>query len=207
VRTAASTTLKTHRSAVTIVGAIAAVGAAAAVAGLGTLGEFTDSTAPVNTDVGTGVVSVDVSDAGSGTVPFAGGLMLAGDERTHLIDLVNSGDTDLGSVTLTAWATDSSPLDADRQRGLQLAVESCSVPWNTSGAEATCGGAEREFYAGPIIVTDKALDGATSLAAGRTDHLLLTASLPKSATGDDFEGASSSLSFVFTGTQRGGGAR
>jgi hypothetical protein len=207
VTTAASTTLKSHRSAVTIVGAIAAVGAAAAVAGLGTFGQFTDSTAPVRTDVDTGVVSVDVSDAGSGTVPFAGGLMLAGDARTHLIDLVNSGDTALSAVTLTSWATASSPLDSDTRNGLQLAVESCSVAWDTSGAEPACAGVEREFYAGPIIVADRALARAASLAAGKTDHLLLTASLPQTATGDAFEGASSSLSFVFTGTQRGGGAR
>jgi hypothetical protein len=205
--TTAASTLTRHRSAATIVGAIAAVGAAAAVAGLGTFGNFTDSTAPVGTNVDTGVVSVDVSEAGSGTVPFAGGLMLAGDARTHLIDLVNSGDTALSSVALTSWATQSSVLDSDTRHGLQMTVESCSVAWDASGSAPTCAGVERSFYAGPIIVADKALAGAASLAAGATDHLLLTASLPQSASGDAFEGATSSLNFMFTGTQRGGGAR
>jgi hypothetical protein len=207
VTTAASTILTRRRSAATIVGAIAAVGAAAAVAGLGTFGGFTDSTAPVGTKVDTGVVSVDVSEAGSGTVPFTGGLMLAGDTRTHLIDLVNSGNTALGSVALTSWASRSSVLDSDLRNGLQLTVKSCSVAWVASGSAPACSGVQRSFYAGPIVVADKALTGAASLSAGATDHLLLTASLPASASGDAFEGATSSLNFMFTGTQRGGGAR
>ena len=52
-----------------------------------------------------------------------------------------------------------------------------------------------------------ALAGAASLTAGAVDHLLMTASLPSSASGDAYEGATSSLSFVFTGTARGGSAR
>jgi hypothetical protein len=132
--TTAATTLTRRRSAATIVGSIGAVGAAAAVAGLGTFGNFTDSTAPVGTAVDTGVVSIELSGAGdSGVVPFAGGLMLAGDSRTHLVDLVNDGTTALGSVTLESWATQSSVLDSDRVNGLQLSVESCSVTWVTSG--------------------------------------------------------------------------
>ena len=62
----ASTTLTRRRSALSVVGAIAAVGTAAAVAGLGTFGDFTDSTAPVNTTVADGVVSIALSAAGDG---------------------------------------------------------------------------------------------------------------------------------------------
>ena len=86
----ASTSQTRRRSAFAVVGAVAAVGAAAAIAGLGTFGDFTESTAPVNTTVDTGVVSIELTEAGdSGSVPFAGGQMLAGDSRTHLVDLVN----------------------------------------------------------------------------------------------------------------------
>ncbi|CAA9227636.1 MAG: hypothetical protein AVDCRST_MAG57-915 [uncultured Blastococcus sp.] len=188
-----------------MVGAIAAVGAAAAVAGLGTFGEFTESTAPVGTTVGTGVVSIALSQAGdSGSVPFAGGQMLAGDSRTHLVDLVNDGDTALGSVTLTSWASASSILDSDRTNGLQLSVESCSVAWSADGS---CSGTERGFYTGPVLVTDRALTGATSLAPGAVDRLRLTVTLPATASGDAFESASSALNFVVTGTQRTGTAR
>jgi hypothetical protein len=208
VTTPTSTMTTRYKSATKIVAAIGAVGAAAAVAGLATFGGFTDSTTPVGTNVDTGVVSITLNEAGdSGTVPFSGGMMLAGDSRGHLIDLVNDGNTALGSVTFDSWATSSSVLDTDAVDGLQLSVESCSVSWVKSGSDYTCAGTERPFYAGPIVVGNRALVGAASLAPGATDHLLLTATLPATATGDAFEGATSSLNFMFTGTQRTGSAR
>jgi hypothetical protein len=208
VTTPTSTMTTRYKSATKIVAAIGAVGAAAAVAGLATFGGFTDSTTPVGTNVDTGVVSITLNEAGdSGTVPFSGGMMLAGDSRGHLVDLVNDGNTALGSVTFDSWATSSSVLDTDAVDGLQLSVESCSVSWVKSGADYTCAGTERPFYAGPIVVGNRALVGAASLAPGATDHLLLTATLPATATGDAFEGATSSLNFMFTGTQRTGTAR
>jgi hypothetical protein len=206
--TTPTSTMTARTSTTKIVAAIGVVGAAAAVAGLATFGDFTDSTSPVGTNVDTGVVSITLNGAGdSGTVPFAGGLMLAGDSRGHLVDLVNDGDTALGSITFDSWATASSILDTDAVDGLQLSIESCSVSWGKAGSDYTCAGTERPFYAGPIVVGNRALAGAASLAPGGTDHLLLTAALPVTATGDAFEGATSSLNFMFTGTQRTDSAR
>ncbi|TFV91333.1 hypothetical protein [Blastococcus sp. CT_GayMR16] len=203
-----STTMTRRRSAAKIVGAISAVGAAVAVAGLGTLGGFTDSTSPVGTKVDTGVLSIDVSaPGGSATVPFSGGQMLAGDSRTHVIDLVNDGTTALAGITLKTWATSSSILDQDAVNGLQLKAESCSVAWDRSGATPTCAGTVRTYFSLPIIVNNVALTATAALAPGATDHLKLTAALPASASGDAFEGATSALNFQFTGTQRAGGAR
>jgi hypothetical protein len=196
-----------RRSAVKIVGAISAVGAAVAVAGLGTFGTFTDRTSPVDTTVDTGVVSIDVSQPGGPSVPFSGGMMLAGDSRSALIDLVNDGTTPLSGVTLSSWATSSSVLDQDTVNGLQLTVESCSVAWTTGAAAPTCSGTSRAYFTQPIVVNNVALTSSAALAAGATDHLKLTAALPGSASGDAFEGASSNLSFQFTGTQRSGGVR
>lgn len=202
-----STTTR-NRSAVKIVGAIAAVGAAVAVAGLGTFGGFTDATSPVGTKVDTGVLSIDVSaPGGSASLPFGGGLMLAGDSRSHLIDLVNNGDTALSAVTLKSWATASSILDQDPVNGLQLKAETCSVAWDTAGAAPTCPGTVRTYFTQPILVDNYPLNFTAAMAPGATDHLKLTAMLPVSASGDAFEGASSDLSFMFTGIQRGGGPR
>jgi hypothetical protein len=195
-------------SARKVVGSLAVIGAVAAVAGLGSYASFTDSTSPVDTEVDTGVVSIELNDAGAtGSVPFAGGLMLAGDSRRHLVDLVNNGDTALGSITLTTAATRSSILDTDAVNGLQLTVESCTQPWTVAGDVYSCGGTTRGFYSGPLVANAAAMAGAASLTAGGVDHLLMTAALPSSATGDVFENATSSLAFVFTGTQRGGTAR
>jgi hypothetical protein len=207
VTTIDSTTTTRRRTGLKIVGALGAVGAAVAVAGLGTFGQFTDSTSPVNTRVDSGVVSIDVSAPSGASVPFSGGMMLAGDSRSALIDLVNDGTTPLSAVTLRSTATSSSVLDQDVVNGLQLTVESCSVAWTTGAAAPTCSGTSRTYFTQPIIVNNVALTSSAALAAGATDHLKLTASLPSSASGDAFEGATSDLNFVFTGAQRGGGAR
>ena len=206
-------TIDVHRTtsarvtAARIVATLGVLGATAAIAGLGTFGSFSDTTSPVDTAVDSGVVSVDVADAGSGMVPFTGGLMLPGDSRRFPVDLVNSGNSALGTVSLGSTATASSVLDTDPVNGLQLRVEDCSLPWTSSNSVWTCAGTKKNLYVGRMVVSNFSLSGAASLLAGGADHLLLTASLPSSASTDAFQGASSSLRFVFTGVQRGGSAR
>jgi hypothetical protein len=207
VTTNDSTTTTRRRTGLQIVGALSVVGAAVAVAGLGTFGQFTDTTSPVNSKVDTGVVSVDVSSPAGAAVPFSGGMMLAGDSRSALVDLVNDGTTALNAVTLTSTATSSSVLDQDRTHGLQLTVESCSVPWTTGAGAPTCPATVHTYFTQPIIVTNVQLSPSAAQTAGATDHLKLTASLPTTATADAFQAASSNLNFVFTGSQRSGGPR
>jgi hypothetical protein len=194
-------------TAARIVATLGVLGATAAIASLGTFGSFSDTTTPVDTTVDSGVVSIDVAQAGAGLVPFTGGLMLPGDTRTFPVDLVNSGNTALSSVTLGSWATASSALDSDPVNGLQLKVDSCSQAWASTGSGYSCAGTQKAFYSGRMLVQDHTVAGAASLAAGAVDHLLLTAALPSTASAEDFEGATSSLSFVFTGTQRGSASR
>jgi hypothetical protein len=191
-------------TAARIVATLGVLGATAAIASLGTFGTFSDTTAPVDTTVDSGVLSIDVADAGAGLVPFTGGLMLPGDSRSFPVDVVNSGDTALGSVTFGSRATASSVLDSDPVHGLQLKVDSCSVAWTDTGSGYSCSGGAKSFYAGPVLVEGRALAGSTSLAPGAVDHLLLTAQLPSTASADAFENAASSLSFVFTGAQAAG---
>jgi hypothetical protein len=194
-------------TAARIIASLGVLGATAAIASFGTFGTFSDTTAPIDTAVDSGVVSIDVAEAGAGLVPFAGGLMLPGDSRSFPVDLVNNGNTALSSVTLDSWATRSSALDSDPVNGLQLQVQACSSAWTPDRAGYTCAGSTKSFYSGPMAGTGRSLTGAASLVAGGVDHLLMTAALPGSATTSAFQGASSSLSFVFTGTQRGGTAR
>ena len=204
-----------HTTAAKIVGTVGVLGVAATIAGLSTYGSFTDSTTPVDTKVDTGVLSIDVADAGDAlSMPFSGGLMLAGDSRGYRLDLVNNGNVNLSSVTMTSRATASSILDTDTVNGLQLNVKNCTVPWTVSNFVYSCAGTQSTVYAGPIVKSNLTISGpsspassAASTSVGAVDHLLLTASLPTSASGDAFEGATSSLDFVFSGTQRAGAAR
>jgi hypothetical protein len=140
-------------------------------------------------------------------MPFGGGLFLAGDSRSYRLDLVNDGDAALSSVTMTSRATASSILDSDTVHGLQLTVKNCSVSWTVANSVYSCAGTATTVYSGPIVASGQTVTGAASLTAGGVDHLLLTASLPSTASGDAFEGATSSLDFVFAGTQRAGSAR
>ena len=191
------------RTARRVAGSVAVLGVAAAVAGLGTYSTFTDSTSPVTTGVATGVLSLSLQSGGTAaTVPFDGGAMMAGDSVDQVLDLVNDGTTAFGSVTLKMSATTSSILDTDATNGLQLKVQRCSMAWSGS----SCTGTASTLYSGPMVVTQP-LGSAASLNPGGVDHLLLTASLPASASSAAYQGKQSTLSLVFDGVQRAGAGR
>ena len=204
----AQTAGQPRRTRARIAASVAVLGAAAGVAGLGTFGTFTDSTTPVTSRTDTGVLSIALTEAAhTATLSlFDRGVFLAGDVESSPIDLVNDGTAALSELRLGSVATDSSVLDTDRVNGLQLAVESCSEAWDAVDGGWVCGGTTTHHYAGPIV-TDVALSGGAALRPGGTEHLLLTAGLPATTTADLVEGATSSLDFVFSGTQREGVAR
>ena len=196
-----------------VVGSLAVLGTAAAVAGLGTYGTFTDSTTPVDTTVQTGTLSIDlVQPSGAVAIPVTTSGFVPGDSMTRAVNLINYGGAALGSVSLQATVPSAlNELSTDATNGLQLAVKACSVAWTQGGTSAaptyTCGGTERTILSAPVANTGNvALDNPASLAAGGTDHLTFSVSLPTSA-GNSFQGKSASLSLTFVGTQRAGTAR
>lgn len=195
-----------RRTTAKVVASLGVVGATVAIAGLGTFGSFTDSTVPVESGVQTGTLSINLSPAAtSATVPFRTGGFMPGDSAARAFDVVNDGDVAWDSVTFTSWATSSSLLDRDTVDGLQLTVESCSTAWGVDGSRYVCGGSEREFYSGPVIM-DQPLAGAASLAPGKVDHLLATVDFPSTA-GEELQNQVSQLAFRFTAVQRDGTAR
>jgi hypothetical protein len=195
-----------RRTAAKVVASLGVVGATVAIAGMGTFGSFTDTTWPVETNVGTGTLSINLSPAAMyATVPVSTGGFLPGDTSATPFDLRNDGDVAWESVTLTSWATQSSLLDSDRVNGLQLTVESCPTAWTVAGSGYDCAGAVQRFYSGPIVM-DRPLAGAASLEPGRVDHLLARIDFPTTA-GDAHEDESSQLAFRFTAVQRDGAAR
>lgn len=191
-----------------VVGSLGVLGAAAAVAGMGTFGGFTDSTTPVATTIQSGTLSIDLSQPGF-AVPVTTTGFVPGDSLTRAVNLVNDGNSPLGSVTLSSSATASSVLTTDTVNGLQLTVKKCSVAWTQGGtasaATYTCAGTETLIASGPVV-NNVAINGAAALNAGGTDYLTFSISLPASAD-NTFQGKSASLSLTFTGTQRTGTAR
>ena len=194
-----------------VLGSLGIVGAAAAVAGMGTFGTFTDSTTPLNASVTSGTLSLDLNATNStAALPMTAAGFVPGDSISRSVDLVNSGNLAFGGIQMTSTATTSSLLDTDKTNGLQLSMKSCSVNWTetvTAGvASYTCSGTTSNVITGGPAVINSNLAGLASLNAGGTDHLVLTLSLPTSAD-NNFQGKSSTLSLVFTGTQRAAGAR
>ena len=203
-----STKIANSSTARKVVGSLGVIGAAAAVAGMGTFGSFTDSSTPVATTIQSGTLNIDVTQQGF-AVPVTTAGFVPGDSLTRAVNLVNSGNVALGSVTLNTTVSAPSVLTTDTTNGLQLAVKSCSVPWTQAGtataATYSCTGTERVLGSGPAV-SNLTLSNPASLAAGATDYLTFAVSLPTTAD-NTFQGKSAALSLVFTGTQRTGIAR
>jgi hypothetical protein len=193
-----------------VVGSLAILGTAAAVAGLGTYGNFTDSTTPVNTTVATGTLSINLTQpAGAYAIPVSVSGLVPGDSITRAVNLVNDGDLALSSISVVSTATAPSSLTTDTTNGLQLSIKACSVAWTQGGTAAaptyTCSGTERSIYGSPVVGT-AALNSPASLNPGGTDYLTFSISLPTTAD-NSFQGKSAGISLSFTGAQRSGSAR
>ena len=191
-----------------VVGSLAVIGTAAAVAGLGTYGNFTDSTTPMNTTLATGTLSINLTQVGT-AVPVSVSGMVPGDSVTRAVDLVNDGDLAMSSVSVSSVATTSSILTTDVTNGLKLSVRACSVPWTEGGTSSaptySCGGTERTILNAPVV-SNAELNNPASLNPGGTDHLVFSISLPTTA-GNEFQGKSAGISLSFTGVSRSGTAR
>jgi hypothetical protein len=191
-----------------VVGSLGIIGTAAAVAGIGTFGGFTDSTTPVSTNVSTGTLSIDLTQP-SVAIPASTAGFVPGDSLTRAVNLVNDGTLGLGSVTLSTAATSGSILTTDTVNGLQMAVKSCAVAWTQGGTASnptyTCSSGERLMGSGPVV-GNMVLPTPNSLAAGATDYLTFSISLPTTAD-NTFQGKSAALSLTFTATQKTGTAR
>jgi hypothetical protein len=194
-----------------VVGSLAVIGTAAAVAGLGTYGNFTDSTTPMNTTVASGTLSIDLTQpAGAYAIPVSVTGLVPGDSITRAVNLVNDGTLGLSSVSLVSSATAPSILTTDINNGLQLSVKSCTVPWTQGGTSSAptyaCSGTTNTLMTGPVVNNAGLNNNPNSLNPGGTDYLTFSITLP--ATADNtFQGKSAGISLSFTGAQRSGSAR
>lgn len=175
-----------------------------------TYAAWVGTTSVDNNQLTTGTVTIVLGATGAATnrldVNVAG--ITPGDTVERSVDLANTGTLDLASVTLTTMATVSSVLDTDPAQGLQMQIDRCSVPWTETGAAPdfsyTCGGTTSSVLGSQAIIgTNLALGNLASTTVGNTDHLLVSITLP-TASGNAFQGKSSTLRYTFTGTQRAG---
>ncbi|SOD71077.1 hypothetical protein SAMN05892883_0669 [Jatrophihabitans sp. GAS493] len=202
--------LRTRRKRVLFVSfAVLLVGGGAAVTG--TLSTFT-STQSKAQSISSGTFTFALNDPGAGALFSTNVSGLApGDFADRLVNVVNAGSINYGSVAIAVTApTTSSLLDTDATNGLKLAVDDCSVPWTQASATvaATCSGTTTAETALTPVATLKATGPSysTGLVAltGGTDYLRIHYNLPSGSTGTS--GLTSVLNFAFTATQATGGA-
>jgi len=182
------------------------LGAAATIAGLGTFGSFT-STTSASESASTGTVVIGLAASGTDNrLSVAATGLVPGDTVQRVVKLNNTGSQNLASVTLTTAATTSSLLDTDATTGLQLRIDSCSVPWTEAGTSPaltyTCSGSTQTVLASHAVIgSAMALSNLASLTSGASDNLKVTLSLPGGAD-NTFQNKSSVIGFTFDALQR-----
>ncbi|WP_298252107.1 hypothetical protein [uncultured Arthrobacter sp.] len=191
-----------------VLASVALLGVAASVAGLGTYGSFTSTTSASET-VSAGRVAIQLGTPGTAANRFnlSGSSLVPGDTLQRVATISNTGNQAFGGVTLSTIPVGSpSKLTTDAVNGLQLAVDSCSVPWTEGGIAPaytyTCAGTIASVLPSRAIIgSNAAFSGLASITPGRTDHLRFTATLPVAAD-NTFQGLTSTVNFAFTATQR-----
>lgn len=187
--------------------AAALLGSAASIAALGTYATFTSTTQATQT-VSSGTVSIALGATGASTNRLtvnASGLV-PGDTVQRSVDLINSGNQSLASITLTTSASPSSLLDSDTTNGLQMVIDRCSVAWTEAGTGPaftySCSGTTSSVLASRAVIgSGIALSNLTATTAGSTDHLRVTLTFPSGA-GNTLQGLTSTITYAFSGTQR-----
>jgi spore coat-associated protein N len=192
-----------------IVASVAVLGSAAAVAGLGTFGTFTSSTS-ASTSAATGTVSITLGAAGTAANRLTLGAtgLVPTDSMQRAVDLINNGNQNLASISLTTNATTSSLLDTDATNGLQMKIDNCSTTWVEAGTSPaftyTCTGTQTAVLASvPVVQANAALTNLGSLTNAATDHLRVTLTLPTTAD-NTFQNKTSAINFTFNAIQRAG---
>lgn len=186
---------------------LGAVGAATSVAGLGTFATFSD-TESGSTPIDSGIVAMTIGASGAANrLAVAATDLVPGDTVQRAVHLTVDPSTTStpASITLSTSAAPSNLLTTDTENGLQMAITACSVPWTESGSSPaftyTCAGSESTVVASrPVAGSDLALANL-ALAAGSTNHLRVTVTLPTTA-GNSFQDLSTTVSYAFTANQR-----
>ena len=184
--------------------------ASVALVGMGTFALFTD-TQSVSQATSSGTVSLNPISANgvNNRLSVGASNTAAGDTIQRTVNVKNTGNITLASVTLTTTASPSSLLDTDATNGLQMVIDKCSVAWTETGGPPytyACGGTTSTVLASaPVIGTDLALSNLT-LTAGTDNFLRVTLTLPSGA-GNTLQTKSSTITYAFTATQRAGAAQ
>ena len=185
---------------------IALILVAVALAGVGAFAAFTSS-ASVSQSITSGTVTIALGATGTADnrLNIAATGVVPGDTIQRAVNVSNTGNQDIASITLTTAASTSSLLDTDATDGLQMVIERCSVAWTEGGSAPaytyTCSGTTSSVLASRAVIGSGLSLSNLGLTAGTTNHLRVTLTLPSTA-GNTLQGLTSVIAYTFTGTQR-----
>ncbi len=192
----------------------------------GVFATFTDTASAGSQTITSGKLVLAVGPINDSTVAAIS--IAPGDTIPREVDL-NSLTSNINDATITLGisASTSSLLDTDPTNGLQVQVQTCSVPWTRVPGPPptyTCGTPTTVLASTPVATLEGAATSLTplnSLTAGGQDYVVMTFTFPSGAPGDialvpglcsgtpkgtsaneNLEGCTSTLTYTFTATQR-----
>ena len=163
------------------------------------------STASQAVDSGTVSLSSINGNVAGNRLTVGASNIAAGDTIQRAVTMTNTGSIDLASITLDTAASTTSLLDTDATNGLQMTIDSCTVPWTESAFPYvyTCSGTVSSVLASSSVIgTGRTLNNL-DLTNGATNNLRVTLSLPNAA-GNTLQNQASVIDYTFTATQRNG---
>lgn len=198
-----------RRNSAKLLASLALVAGAAGVAGLGTYGSFT-STTSASTDVGSGIVKLDLANQAARGLNVAVSSMVPGDYAQRAVTLTRATDSEaFASVGLTTAAGQDNLLGTGGA-GLVLSIDACSAAWvkDTVTDDLTCPGTTTGVLAAGPITRTATLNNVTAPlnGAGRVASLRIQLSLPVAAD-NRYQNLTNTVGFSFVATQRAGMAR
>lgn len=165
----------------------------------GAFGVFSN-TGVASLNVGSGTVKLAWNQDGTTQLTTTVGPLKPGDSVQLVSDLVNSGNTELSTIQIAVVGTDTGPVSD----GLQLAIDSCSVPWTGAAPSFSCvGGTERSVSAERPVTELINLLSSSALTSSGTDYLRFTYRLADYAPAS-MANTQGSVTIVATGIQRAG---
>ncbi len=175
--------------------------ASLAVVSSGAFGQFT-ATGRGDVRVGAGGVALSWDHSTTSQADMVVGPLQPAGSMQFGLDLVNSGDLGLSAIQLAVQGTNTGSVSD----GLQLAIDSCSIPWSGETPNLICGGEERVVSVDRPVAGVIGLPNSGALITDGVDHLRFTFRLPRSAPASMMN-SSGTVSILATGVQRVGEKR
>ena len=167
--------------------------AATALVGAGAFAAWTSTNSATTGSLAAATVTQTNVDANSTTFATALTNMLPGDYLYRYRILTNTGSV---AQTMTGAVTGAGTLAG--AGGLEIKVDTCSVPWTTVATVSTCAGTPTNILTTTSVSSAPALNFG-SLAAAGVENIRYTFDLPAGASQATFQGQSGTVTVATTG--------